>query len=107
VIDATQEDLITLAAAAAGLPRRRRGCPVHPSALYRWTTSGCRGVILESIQIGNVRCTSKQALQRFFEALSAVSGAGAGNPRGPGGRTIAQRQRAAQRAERALIEKGA
>ncbi|QDU28458.1 hypothetical protein ETAA8_35580 [Anatilimnocola aggregata] len=64
------ETIVTLAEAAALLPRRRAGKKVHTSCVYRWTTSGCRGVILESLQVGNTRCTSREALERFFAALA-------------------------------------
>ena len=67
MIDNANEEILTLAQAAAELPRRRRGRKTHVSTLYRWTVSGCRGVILESIQIGATRATSREALQRFFE----------------------------------------
>jgi hypothetical protein len=71
MIDIATEEILTLAQAAAELPRRRRGRKTHVSTLYRWTASGCRGVILESIQIGATRATSREALQRFFDRLSA------------------------------------
>jgi hypothetical protein len=67
------DDLISLAVAARLLPRRRRGKKPHISCLYRWSTTGCRGVVLETIQIGGTRCTSKAALAAFFERLSRVS----------------------------------
>jgi hypothetical protein len=70
MIDTATEAVLTLAQAAAELPRRRRGRKTHVSTLYRWTVSGCRGVILESIQIGATRATSRQALQRFFDRLT-------------------------------------
>ena len=34
---------------------------------------GVRGVILEALQVGGRRCTSVEALQRFFKALSQKS----------------------------------
>ena len=43
--------LISLADAAGELPRRRRGRKTHVSTLFRWTTIGCRGVVLESLQM--------------------------------------------------------
>jgi hypothetical protein len=113
MIDSASETLISLADAAAELPRRRRGRKVHISCLYRWSTAGCRGVVLESIQVGATRCTSREALQRFFERLSAPVHAGAvggGLPNlGPsvGHRTLAQRQRASAEAGRKLAERGA
>ncbi|MGO8902389.1 MAG: DUF1580 domain-containing protein [Isosphaeraceae bacterium] len=113
MIDSVGENLITLAQAADELPRRRRGRKVHVSCLYRWSTAGCRGVVLESIQVGATRCTSRQALQRFFERLSApvhTGAVGGGQPDpGPivGRRTLAQRQRASAEADRKLAELGA
>jgi hypothetical protein len=107
VIDILVENLRALPAVPGILPASRDGRPVHLSSVYRWTTVGIRGVVLETIQVGGRRLTSVEALQRFAERLSARTGAGAGNPTGLGGRTVAQRQRAARRAEQALIEKGA
>jgi len=113
MIDSASETLISLANAAGELPRRRRGRKVHVSCLYRWSTAGCRGVVLESIQVGATRCTSREALQRFFERLSAPVRAEAvgGSPSRPdpgvGRRTLAQRQRASAEAGRKLAELGA
>lgn len=69
-IDSKSENLISLNEAAKLLPKRRGGKRPHITCLYRWTTHGCRGVLLESIQVGATRCTSKEALDRFFQALS-------------------------------------
>ena len=106
-----EEAKISLADAAKDLPRRRRGRKTHVSCLYRWSRSGCRGVVLETIQIGGTRCTSKEALQRFFERLSeprqaADAGGGQQQPM-VGRRTAAQRQRQAAEAGRKLSEMGA
>jgi len=73
MIDSASETLISLADAAGELPRRRRGRKAHVSCLYRWSTAGCRGVVLESIQVGATRCTSREALQRFFGDSSLIS----------------------------------
>jgi hypothetical protein len=64
------EDLVTLTAAAALLPHRRSGRPTHPSTLFRWASMGLRGAKLEIVQVGGTKCTSRQALARFFEKLS-------------------------------------
>ena len=72
MIDTRIETPITFAAAAETLPRRRAGRPGNQSTIYRWATSGCRGVILETIQIGGSRCTSREAMQRFFDKLGEV-----------------------------------
>jgi hypothetical protein len=81
-----QETVRTLTEAAARLPRRRGGKPVHVSTLHRWASHGCKGVRLETIQIGGTRCTSVEALQRFFDRLTdpgrdpALADAGARHP---------------------------
>jgi hypothetical protein len=66
------EEVISLPTAAKLLPRRRGGKKVHTSTIYRWTVTGLRGIVLESLQIGGTRCTSREALQRFFERLNRV-----------------------------------
>lgn len=70
MIDSLNEALLPLAQAADELPRRRRGKKTHISTLYRWAVAGCRGIRLETVQVGATRCTSREALQRFFERLS-------------------------------------
>jgi hypothetical protein len=113
MIDSQSEHILTLAQAADSLPRRRRGRKTHISCLFRWTTTGCRGVVLESIQVGATRCTSREALQRFFERLSqpvqtgAIGGGRSGAGPIAGRRTIAQRRRASAKAGRKLAELGA
>jgi hypothetical protein len=71
MIDVSSEHVISLADAARLLPARRAGKRPHVSCIYRWTTTGCRGVVLEKVQIGATRCTSREALERFFSALTA------------------------------------
>ena len=107
MIDSASETLISLADAAEDLPRRRRGRKTHVSTLFRWTTTGCWGVVLESLQCGGTRCTSRQALQRFFERLSAPVQAGAASERVLKVRTRAQCQRASAEAGRKPAEMGA
>jgi Protein of unknown function (DUF1580) len=70
MIDHRIETVRSLTEAAAGLPRRRGGKRVNVATLYRWSSHGCRGVRLETIQIGGTRCTSLEALQRFFDRLT-------------------------------------
>lgn len=66
------EDVRPLSDWAPRLPRRRQGRPVNPATLYRWANQGLNGVRLEVIRIGGTTCTSKSALQAFFNALTAV-----------------------------------
>jgi hypothetical protein len=101
MIDPNTETLVSLTEAARHLPRRRAGKRPHVSCIYRWTTSGCRGVILESVQVGGTRCTSKEALARFFRRLTAGDAADA-----PKVRSVAQRERAAEKAMRDLEQAG-
>jgi hypothetical protein len=110
MIDSTTETLISLADAAKSVPRRRRGRKTHLSTLYRWATVGIRGVMLETLQCGGSRCTSRQALQRFYEKLSGPDPTGpVGSPTGPvpTRRTAAQRQRDSAKAGRELAKQGA
>lgn len=71
MIDLASDQILTLQQAARRLPRRRRGRPVHPATIYRWAHVGLRGVRLEVIRMGGVTCTSTEALQRFFDQLTA------------------------------------
>jgi hypothetical protein len=72
-IDAVRETLITFREATRSLPRRRGGHPTNLSTLYRWRQMGCRGVRLEFTMVGATRCTSREALQRFFDRLTEAA----------------------------------
>jgi hypothetical protein len=69
----SNETLITLREAAKSLPPRRAGRPVSAGTLFRWATAGLRGVRLEAVQMGGTKCTSKEALFRFFGRLEACA----------------------------------
>lgn len=97
-IDSTQEHLITLPEAADLIPRRK-GKKVHIGTLYRWTTTGYRGVILESVQVGRTRCTSREALDRFFHACARRTHV---PPNTAARRSPSQRDAAARQAEHVL-----
>jgi hypothetical protein len=102
MIDPKIEELISLREACKMLPKRRRGKPVHISCIYRWTLNGVRGVILESLQVGGTRCTSREALHRFFERLSE----GTVPVQHFRTRTPSQRARDDERARQELIKAG-
>jgi hypothetical protein len=70
MIDIEKEELLSLSKAAEELKVSRRA--IATSTLYRWTSSGCRGILLEFVQIGGVRCTTKAALTRFFDSVKDV-----------------------------------
>jgi hypothetical protein len=76
VIDISTEDIITFTEAGDLVPRRRKGRKTHPSTFWRWSEYGLRGVKLEVLYIGGSRCTSVQALQRFFDRLRRVRNSG-------------------------------
>jgi hypothetical protein len=75
LIDIANERVVSFAEATSHLPRRRKGRKPHVATIYRWGQRGCRGVVLETIQVGGTRCTSVEALQRFFDRLSGGSAA--------------------------------
>ena len=107
MIDTTTEVLLPLAQAAATLPRRRKGRKTHVSTLYRWATVGCRGVVLETIQVGGTRCTTPGSLQAFFEELTRrASDCSAGVARPTSPRTPARRLHDAEAAGRELDRLG-
>jgi len=97
VIDIAKESLLSLADAAKQLPRNGGKRP-HPATLYRWTMRGLRGAKLEYVQVGATRCTSIEALGRFFAALAAAPA--------PPPSSLADRLYAADRLERELVEAG-
>jgi hypothetical protein len=68
-IEIGQESILTLQEAAKLLPRRRAGRKPHVSTLYRWASRGLKGAVLETVQVGGTTCTSREALQRFFDKL--------------------------------------
>ena len=73
MIDIFTEDILTLNSAAAELPRRRKRSRPHVATLYRWAQRGLGGFRLETIQVGGTRCTSLEALTRFFCQLNKTS----------------------------------
>ena len=112
MINSTTETLISLAEAAKAVPRRRRGRKTHLSTIYRWATIGVRGIVLETLQCGGSRVTSREAMQRFFERLSGPDPAGpVGGHANPAParprRTAAQRQRQSAEAGKRLASMGA
>lgn len=73
MIDHAKEHLLSFGQAAKRLPRRSDESPVHPNTVARWTRAGIRGIVLETILIGNRRYTSIEACQRFFAALTTAA----------------------------------
>lgn len=107
MIDLENESLLSLTEATRALPKLDGKRP-HPSTLFRWMTDGIRGgVKLEHVRIGRRICTSREALQRFVEALSqAPKPEPAPAAPGPRMRTEKQRQRDVEKAKESLRAKG-
>jgi hypothetical protein len=75
MIDLSTEATLTLADAAKLLPSVRMGRPVSYQCVLRWVKEGSRRsdgriVKLEAVRLGGRLITSKEALQRFAEALT-------------------------------------
>lgn len=101
MIDLKTDEVVSLAEAARMLPRRRGGKRPHVATLYRWSQGGCRGVRLETIQVGGTRCTSRQAIARFCARLSSVKDDAPTRPP-----TRRQRTKSIERAEKSLAAAG-
>lgn len=71
MIDFREEEVVSLAKAAKQLPGRVEGKSLHVGSIHRWANRGRRGVVLETIMVGGRRCTSMEALDRFFRRLTA------------------------------------
>src|SRR5436309_595292 len=95
MIDPFAEDMLTLSEATRLVP----GHP-HVSTLWRWVNRGIRGRKLETICVGGVRRTSKQALVRFFDGITAAASGE------PAILTSRQRDRAYREAKRELDRAG-
>lgn len=65
-IDLDNENICTLPEAAATLD-------LHVSTLHRWRLRGIKGVRLETCRIGGKRVTSREAVQRFNERVTAAA----------------------------------
>ena len=66
------EELVSFREAARLLPRTRNGRSVHVTTLHRWSSHGLRGQRLETLKVGGSTVTSREALQRFFDRLTAL-----------------------------------
>lgn len=60
-IDVFSDELLTFKDAAKLLPGRP-----HFLTLHRWAKEGLRGVFLQTVLIGNVRYTTRAAMNEFF-----------------------------------------
>ncbi len=96
-IDVKLETLINFNSARSAFPGNRR---LSLATLHRWRLNGVRGVRLETILIGGLRYTSREAIERFIASQNAADA-----PVFPG-ITATQRRRQAEAAQRALQDAG-
>jgi len=106
VIDLEREQPVTLAAApqlvpainaVPGMDARK---PLHPRTIYNWASKGKRGVVLETVPLGGVLVTSREALQRFFARLSSAREQRFIERERDPGRRVVRRREASHRAAR-------
>ena len=107
MIDLTCESVLSLTQATQLLPPGRGGARPTLSCILRWILKGARSpsgelVRLEALRIGGRWVTSREALQRFAEALTPqLNGHAAPPPR-----STAKRRRASERAAKELERLG-
>ena len=71
MVNVKEESLLTLAQARSAFPGRER---LGLATLHRWRLNGVRGVRLETILIGGLRYTSREAIERFIAEWPRVAG---------------------------------
>lgn len=98
MIDVFSETPITLDQAAKLVPGRGRAGRLHVSTLHRWAGRGCNGIRLETVKIGDVRHTTREAIQRFIARCTGDA------PSAPS--VSARRKREIEAAERELDTAG-
>ena len=99
MIDIATETVISFADTPRHVPRRRGGKHPNVATIYRWAQRGCKGIRLEYVQVAGTKCTSVEALQRFFDRLTNPDAA-------PPTRTSKTRQRSIDAAEAELTAAG-
>lgn len=78
MIDLEREAPITLAEAPRlipainAVPGMEARKPLHQRTIYNWATKGKRGVVLETVPVGGILVTTRQAIQRFFNSLAVA-----------------------------------
>ncbi len=105
-----RDTIVTLTQATALVPPRRRGRKTSVSTFFRWSTHGCRGLLLPTLQCGGTRCTSVEAVQWSFEHLTELSRthcARVETARVSASRSPSQRRRSSEEAAKRLERMGA
>ncbi len=106
MIDIFKDNILSLSGAAKSIPAVDGKHP-NPSTVYRWIADGVGGVKLDSVRIGRRLCTSKEALQKFMDELSAAP-APKSKPRttATSTRSTKQREHDVQRVHDSLAKRG-
>lgn len=99
-IDLDHEQPITLAEAIKLPLLKRNGRAPHIATIHRWVSVGINGVRLEVVQLGGTRCTTREAVIRFIERLTANDHGGGAAP------TPSERRRSIAAAGRELAVAG-
>jgi hypothetical protein len=99
VIDTERERLYALSTARRWFPRRRGGKRPSLQTMYRWSSVGYHGVVLETVQVGSTRCTTREACSRFVQRVSGLT------PR-PADTPASGRPKPVQQVDEALRETG-
>jgi Protein of unknown function (DUF1580) len=107
MIDIASEEVLSLAQAAKLLPPGRLGRPCAFPTILRWCLSGARSldgrlVKLECLRLGGKWITSRQAIQRWAEALTPQMDDAPSQPT----QTMKQRKRRAEKETRELEKLG-
>jgi hypothetical protein len=70
MIDILHEKLVPLrdVPSLPFIPSRRQGKKLNKTTVFRWASKGTRGRRLETVWVGAERCTSMEALKKFFAA---------------------------------------
>lgn len=98
-----RDELLSLAQAAAACPVVDGKRP-HLSSIWRWMKKGCRGVYLEHIRVGSHMCTTRKALEEFFQATAEAPTPGRAYDATTVARTSKQRERDLAQARAELRE---
>ena len=106
MIDTMKEELLSMSEAAKVCPAIDGKRP-HSGSIWRWTSKGVGGVLLEHVRVGRRVCTSREALDRFFNRLAETPPPQRTQtvPR-TRGRTPKERERAIAAAREGLIKRG-
>ena len=101
MIDTTQEQPLPLALLSREVTNRDGDRGINVSTMFRWIQRGVKGVRLETVMIGGIRMSSREALARFFQATTRAA-----NGEAPAVSTPKQRERAIAEAAAELQASG-